>query len=52
MNKDITNIVTRLERMMPDIRDENKYAADIKTIFFEDLECLIRLIKKEKICMK
>lgn len=48
MNKDITNIAARIEKMLPAIRDENKYVADIKKMFFEDLECLIRLINKEK----
>ena len=48
MNKDITNIAARIERMLPHVRDENKYVADVKKMFFEDLECLIRLIQKEK----
>ncbi len=48
MNRDISNIASRLERMLPHVRDENKYVVNAKEIFFEDLECLIRLIKKEK----
>lgn len=48
MNKNITKIAERIEKMLPSVRDENKYVANAKEIFFEDLECLIRLIKKEK----
>lgn len=48
MNRDITKIALRIEKMIPHVQDENKYIADMKKIFFADLECLIRLIKKEK----
>ena len=48
MNKDIPKIAARVEKMIPHVRDENKYVANAKEIFFADLECLIRLIKKEK----
>ena len=48
MNKDITKIAERIEKIIPHVRDDNKYVANAKEIFFADLECLIRLIKKEK----
>jgi hypothetical protein len=42
--KEITAIAQRLERMLPTVKKDRN---EMEQLFFEDLQCLIKLINEE-----